>query len=281
MAGPRRGPLPRIVRRTLTRQEQIIVAVRRHWAWLLEPVLTLVVATIFVLGFAMETGGTDPLLNVLWLGWLLVVGRTAWRWYLWWRHCFIVTTERFVLAHGSWVLTVSQLPLAFGQDVTLRQSVPGRLLGFGDFILETAPKDHLLKNLTWLPEPERLYRRIARLMQGADGKPAEETMIVPGYDDNRVVIVDDSSKTTPERVHRQAGDILVPTRGPGLLSLWRGVRSTMPVRPPVEVIPERVRRGLGTLVRTRTRTRTPSPTSSRNVTTTGKTPQQPSILRKL
>ncbi|MFV0458714.1 MAG: PH domain-containing protein [Actinomycetales bacterium] len=231
----RHDPLPRVVRRILTKKERVLSSTRRHWAWLLGPAATLLAGTLLAVWFSSSFPDTAPLPNLLWLAWLLLVARTLWRCFVWTRNSFVVTSERFLLVTGNLTLTIAQLPLAFGKDITLRQSLLGQRLGYGEFVLETAPKDHLLRDVTWVPDCERLHRRISLLMQG-DGLDSDgyTDVVVPGYDDNRIVFVDESSRSAPERVERAAGaglpGVSTGTRGPGLLSLWRGVRSTLPSR---------------------------------------------------
>lgn len=276
----RRDPLPRVVRHTLTKREKVIISTRRHSAWLVPPVAILLAGTVFALWFAVNFPQTGALLTLLWCAWLVLVGRTAWFGYLWWRHAFIVTTERFILVDGGVTLTQTQLPLAFGKDITLRQNLVGQWLGFGDFVLETAPKEHPLHQVTWLPDCERLHRRITRLMQGDEGRHDTIPDMIPTYDD-RVLIVDEASRNQMERVHRPAGGnepVVKSARAPGLLSLWRGIRSTMPLAPVADDPPKR----LIPLPRRRRR-RDPDRTGTqrRNVTTVGKTPQPPNVIRKL
>lgn len=277
---------PRVVRQILTKKERIIASTRRHWAWLVEPVASLLAGTVFAAWFGLSFSDTGPLINLVWLGWLVLLGRTCWYWFLWWRHCFVVTNERIMLVTGGLTQTTTQLPLVFGKDITLSQHLIGQWLGFGDFELETAPKDHPLGHkITWIPDCERLHRRISRQIQGdtADGHDSHQhtndtDMMVPAYgEDGGVVIIDESSRSAPEkveRVHRQAGESapVVLQRGPGLLSLWRGIGSTRPSAPAAIAKRSRFSRKPKTVV--------PEP-GRINVTTTGKDPQPHRVIRKL
>ncbi len=276
----RHDPLPRVVQHILTKPERVIESERRHWAWLAEPVGTLLLGTLFALWISVNVPDGGEFLTLLWLAWLVLVGRTGWMWFLWWRQCFVVTSDRFILVHGGITLTVSQLPLEYGKDITLRQNLPGQWLGFGDFVLERAPKENALRHVTWLPDCERLHRRISRLLQGDDGKSRYVESIVPTLDDDTIVIIDETSRSTrekvkAERVHRRAGEVVTPVQSPGVLSLWRGIRSTMPglSTPPAPVRRPRLRR--------RPWRSEPAEPERKNITTTGKEPQHASIFRKL
>lgn len=233
---PKRDPLPRVVRKTLTKRERVAVSLRRHWLWAALPLAQVGAGFVVATWLAVQLVDADPLPNLIWLAWLVLLGRSCWQLTAWWRHRFVVTNERFILVDGWPSQTQSQLDLRFGKDITLRQNIFGQLFGFGDLELETAPREHPLRRITGIPDVPLVHRRISRLIQGDD-----DVEILPTYDGDPAVIVDASSRNAPERVHREAGDqpIMVDGRQ-GVRALFRGVASTLPKRAPV--VPEVLKR---------------------------------------
>jgi len=49
-------------------------------------------------------------------------------------------------------------------DMTFRQSFPGRIFGYGTFILESAGQDQALSNVPFIPYPEQLYLEVCELL---------------------------------------------------------------------------------------------------------------------
>jgi hypothetical protein len=45
-------------------------------------------------------------------------------------------------------------------DLSYNRSPLGRLLGYGEFVLESAGQDQAMHRVPWLPSPDELYRRI-------------------------------------------------------------------------------------------------------------------------
>ena len=78
-------------------------------------------------------------------------------------------TPRFSHAHWSWSsrlirvsgilsTTVDIVPLSKITDMTLRHSIPGRILGYGQLRVETAGQKQDLDRLDFLPSPGAVYR---------------------------------------------------------------------------------------------------------------------------
>ena len=77
---------------------------------------------------------------------------------------FVVTSQRFVLATGILTRKVNMMPLAKVTDMTFQRSAMGRILGYGEFILESAGQDQALTNVDYLPYPEQLYLEVCGLI---------------------------------------------------------------------------------------------------------------------
>jgi hypothetical protein len=52
------------------------------------------------------------------------------------------------------------MPLMKVTDMSYERSVPGRLLGYGRFVMESAGQDQALHEVNWVPQPDDHYRAI-------------------------------------------------------------------------------------------------------------------------
>ena len=70
------------------------------------------------------------------------------------------------LAIAGWVSThkVNMMPLAKVTDMSFQRSAMGRLLGYGEFIVESAGQNQALRNVDRLPYPEQLYLEVCGLI---------------------------------------------------------------------------------------------------------------------
>jgi hypothetical protein len=59
---------------------------------------------------------------------------------------------------------VNMMPLAKVTDMSFQRSAVGRLLGYGEFIVESAGQDKSLRNVDYLPYPEQLYLEVCGLI---------------------------------------------------------------------------------------------------------------------
>ena len=58
------------------------------------------------------------------------------------------------------------MPLRKVTDMTYERSVLGRLLGYGEFIMESAGQDQALSRVPYLPRPDSLYLEVSQLLFG-------------------------------------------------------------------------------------------------------------------
>jgi hypothetical protein len=56
------------------------------------------------------------------------------------------------------------MPLAKVTDMSFQRSAMGQLLGYGEFIVESAGQDQALRNVDYLPYPEQLYLEVCGLI---------------------------------------------------------------------------------------------------------------------
>ena len=77
---------------------------------------------------------------------------------------FTVTDNRMILVSGFVVRKVAMMPLTRVTDMSFRRSALGRLLGYGEFIIESAGQEQALHTINFLPYPEQLYLEICGLV---------------------------------------------------------------------------------------------------------------------
>ena len=145
--------------------ERVLSVTRHHWA-ALTPTLLIWFAVVIValangLSFNGPTGQTELsyegaaiiLLVTMFLGWKI------WRWKT---ARFVLTDQRLLFVEGIVSRRINVLPLRSVLDTTYRQSIVGRLLGYGDITLNLSGQPGL-RTLTSLSRPDALYSSILLL----------------------------------------------------------------------------------------------------------------------
>jgi uncharacterized membrane protein YdbT with pleckstrin-like domain len=77
---------------------------------------------------------------------------------------FVVTSQRMILTSGLVTRKVAMMPLVKVTDMSFQRSFLGRLLGYGEFILESAGQDQALRTVDHIPYPEQLYLEVCGLI---------------------------------------------------------------------------------------------------------------------
>jgi uncharacterized membrane protein YdbT with pleckstrin-like domain len=149
----------------LTWNEQVVLSVRRHEWVLVRP--TAETVTVFLVALLLSpTSGSSALSNLLALiavGFLL---RLGWRALQWWNERIVVTDRRIFEVSGVAVRRVDSMPLRKVTDFAYRRSLLGRIMGFGEFVVESAGQDQRLGRITYLPNPDGFYRTVTWLVFG-------------------------------------------------------------------------------------------------------------------
>ncbi|WP_020013704.1 PH domain-containing protein [Promicromonospora sukumoe] len=164
----------RALQRYILADEKIVIATRRHWARLWEPILTTTGA--FALGLAILVA-VDP--NVrdqlawVWLPFLVLGARLLWKWLDWRAEWFVMTDRRLILLTGFLVHRVAMMPSEKVTDLGYERTPMGQVLGYGTFIFETAGQDQALDRITWVPRPDSRYRLIIATLFHPDAADAE------------------------------------------------------------------------------------------------------------
>ena len=156
------------VAKYLLDDEDAVLAVRRHWAVLLEP--TVKFLPVFLAGGWLLVLDPDNRVTST-AGLVLVVaalGYYALRVAEWWMRHFIVSRRRVLLTSGVIVRTVTLLPLRRITDLTWKETLLGQVLGYGTFRFESAGQQHALSEITFLPHADQLYRQVSGLLFSGD-----------------------------------------------------------------------------------------------------------------
>jgi hypothetical protein len=154
-----------LVTKYLLPAERVVRAQRRHWVSLSTPLAFvgggLLIALALDVALPLSAGLPRDL---VWLAWSAAVWYLGWHLLVWWYDRFVVTDKRVLLIHGLLRRDVDMMPLTKVTDMRYERSVPGRLLGYGVFVMESAGKDQALSRVAHVREPDWLYREICTLL---------------------------------------------------------------------------------------------------------------------
>ncbi len=154
---------PRAVYKHLMPSERVVTAVRMHPLAAIIPVFLILGGTILagLLTMAAHSGGG---LVVIWLLWGVLFAWQGWKVATWWRRYFVVTENRLMLVTSLVFTDIAMMPLAKVTDMRLRESALGRMLGYGEFIVESAGQEQALSHIRFVPYPSQIYQEILSLI---------------------------------------------------------------------------------------------------------------------
>ncbi|HUZ54325.1 MAG TPA: PH domain-containing protein [Streptosporangiaceae bacterium] len=150
---------PAEVDRYLLPREVRVATVRRHPAVLLVPSAQAVAGLLvaFVLTATILRGHGALLIWIVWGLWGVLMVRLVWEAVNWAVDYFVITSERILLTSGVFTRSVAMMPLSKVTDMSFHRSFAGRLLGYGEFVIESAGQDQALRKIDHIPYPEQLY----------------------------------------------------------------------------------------------------------------------------
>ena len=162
---PNTDTVPPSVNRYLLPHERQVISVHQHPAVLIGPIF-LVLLGLAIAGWlsAGPANGNGTAILVIWLLWGLLVLRLAWKVIQWLLNYFVITSQRLLLAKGFPYRRVDMMPLVKVTDMSFRRDLKGQLLGYGEFVVESAGQDQALRNVNYLPYPEQLYLEVCGLV---------------------------------------------------------------------------------------------------------------------
>ncbi|THV32014.1 PH domain-containing protein [Glycomyces paridis] len=161
---------------------------RRHWIHLM-PWLVIGTLATFIMGLVSglltraDFENRDTALWATVLVWLAVLGFVGWKLLDWYMDRFILTNKRIMLIQGVITRSVAMMPLGRVTDMKYSQTPMGRMLNYGEFIIESAGQDQALRNVPHLPNPNELYLQMCEEMyepEAVDEREAEpEEDLIP------------------------------------------------------------------------------------------------------
>jgi membrane protein YdbS with pleckstrin-like domain len=161
----RGGAGPAAVSRYLLPREEQRILTRRHVAVLIGPVVLLLAGFLAALSLSTTVlSGNEFLTIAVWFGVAVLAARLIWKFANWLVDYFVVTSQRMLLTTGLLSRKVAMMPLSKVTDMSFRRSFAGRLLGYGEFIVESAGQDQALRTVDHLPYPEHLYLEVCGML---------------------------------------------------------------------------------------------------------------------
>ncbi len=139
-------------------REVRVATVRRHPAVLLgssaQAIGGLLVAAVLSTTFLRNE---TIFAGIVWALWAVLLIRLIWKTVNWAVDYFVITSERILLTSGIFTRSVAMMPLSKVTDMSFHRSFAGRMLGYGDFVVESAGQDQALRRIDHIPYPEQLY----------------------------------------------------------------------------------------------------------------------------
>lgn len=163
-----------LARRYLFPTEKFRGEWRRHWIHLVKR-LTIGVFATFILGYLSGYFARQQVtsaLTILVLIWIAVMGWVLWAVAEWYYDRFVLTNKRVMLISGIIARNVAMMPLQRVTDMKYTQSPLGRVLGYGNFELESAGQEQALRNVPNLPNPTDLYLQVVEEMYEPEASEA-------------------------------------------------------------------------------------------------------------
>jgi membrane protein YdbS with pleckstrin-like domain len=170
---PGTDTVPNAVNKYLLPHEHQVITVRKHPAVLLKPILIVLLGLVIAAVVSTTVGRhQSDVLAAVWIAWAILLLYLVEKVFEWSQDYFIVTSRRMLLATGVVTRKVAMMPLVKVTDMSFQRSTLGRLLGYGEFILESAGQEQALRIVDHLPYPEQLYLEVCGLI--FPGKPEGE-----------------------------------------------------------------------------------------------------------
>jgi membrane protein YdbS with pleckstrin-like domain len=162
---PNTDTVPASVNKYLLPHERQVITVHQHPAVLIMPILEVLVG-LAIAGWLSNSvaHGNGTVILVIWLLWGLLLLRLVVKGFEWSVNYFVVTSQRMLLSTGIVTHKVNMMPLTKVTDMSFQRTATGRILGYGEFIVESAGQDQALRNVRFLPYPEQLYLEVCGLI---------------------------------------------------------------------------------------------------------------------
>ena len=162
---PNTDTVPASVNRYLLPHERQVISVHQHPAVLIKPIFWVLLG-LAIAGFLSNAlaNGNGTVILIIWILWLIPLAWLIWRIIDWVLTYFVITSQRLLLAKGFPYRRVDMMPLVKVTDMSFNRSPLGQILGYGEFVVESAGQDQALRHVTYLPYPEQLYLEVCGLV---------------------------------------------------------------------------------------------------------------------
>jgi uncharacterized membrane protein YdbT with pleckstrin-like domain len=162
---PNTDTVPTSVNKYLLPHERQVITVHQHPAVLIRPIFEVLVG-LAIAGWLSNSvaHGNGTFILIIWIAWALLLVRLTVKIFEWAETYFVVTSQRMLLQTGLVTRKVNMMPLSKVTDMSFQRSTLGRILGYGEFILESAGQDQALRVVDHLPYPEQLYLEVCGLI---------------------------------------------------------------------------------------------------------------------
>jgi WD40 repeat protein len=145
-------------------EEEQRINVRLHPAVLIRPTAVVLGALIIAVTLSDTVLWYDSIgLVIVWVVWGVLSIWSAWKVVVWYQERFIATSTRMMLVSGVLRRRVVMKPFANLTDLSFQKSLPGRILGYGDLIIESAGQEALEK-IGYIPYPEQIYLELCHII---------------------------------------------------------------------------------------------------------------------
>lgn len=156
---------PKTVQRYLLPGEKCVVAVRRHWSVLTRPLGAAAAAVGLAIAMALYFPEENAVANLaLWPTVAAATLWTAWHVLVWRNDYFFVTDRRVMVTTGVLTRRVLMVPIGKVSELKFQRSLAGRILGHGTLLLESDVTEDALKEVEYVPWPDRIYVRMCDLL---------------------------------------------------------------------------------------------------------------------
>jgi hypothetical protein len=191
------------LRRFLLDGERVVVDVRQHWFVIAGPVAGTVLALFLVMWVdARVRVDAGAIARVLWFAWFIMLVWMVFQVAQWRHDRFIATDKRLLLDYGLITKKIAMMPFIKVTDMSYHRTVPGRIFGYGEFILESAGQEQALRKVEWVPHPDATYRIICAEIFGL---PTPQRIADPGRDEG---FFDDGTGSSPASAVQQLANPL-------------------------------------------------------------------------
>lgn len=156
--------IPRAVRNVLLYNEHKVLYTHYHWAILLGQATLffgwLFACVIVHIELFMHHQAYPHYVMALWLSFVSICIWYAKETIEFYGTYIIVTNKNIISVFSLVARRITPLPLRMLRDCEMQQSILGRWLGYGTIYTQSFATDHMLREIHFIPDPDRVYKVI-------------------------------------------------------------------------------------------------------------------------